>query len=132
MNYTRPNSDEPDTPKDWLNSALIFARTLSLILEENTGIVVKLKGDMVNPINPDSDRVVVFKKDKMVHVDDIQDQSLQEGDFIDHLIIGVEQEKPITYFKEVVEEYKLDCNPFKYRIIINSLVDDLKEYLLLW
>jgi hypothetical protein len=82
MNYTRPNSDEPDTPKDWLNSALIFGRTLSLILEENTGIVVKLKGDMVNPINPDSDRVVVFKKDKMIHVDDIQDQSLQEGDFI--------------------------------------------------
>ena len=56
----------------------------------------------------------------------------EEGDFIDHLIIGVEQEKPITYFKEVVEKYKLYCNPFKYRIIINSLVDDLKEYLLLW
>jgi hypothetical protein len=37
---------------------------------------------MVNPINPDSDRVVVFKKDKMIHVDDIQDQSLQEGDWI--------------------------------------------------
>ena len=56
----------------------------------------------------------------------------EEKNFIDHLIIGVEQEKPITYFKEVVEEYKLNCNPFKYRIIINSLVDDLKEYLLLW
>ena len=56
----------------------------------------------------------------------------EELNFIDHLIIGVEQEKPITYFKEVVEEYKLNCNPFKYRIIINSLVDDLKEYLLLW
>ena len=59
-------------------------------------------------------------------------EELKEGDFIDSLIIGVEQEKPITYFKEIVEEYKLDCNPFKYRIIINSLVDDLKEYLLLW
>ena len=82
MNYTRPNSDESDEPKDWLNSALIFARTLSLILEENTGIVVKLKGDMANPINPDSDRVVVFKKDKMIHVDDIQDDTLQEGDWI--------------------------------------------------
>ena len=82
MNYTRPNSDESDKPKDWLNSALIFARTLSLILEENTGIVVKIKGDMVNPINPDSDRVVVFKKDKMIHVDNIQDDTLKEGDFI--------------------------------------------------
>ena len=56
----------------------------------------------------------------------------EELNFINHLIIGVEQEKPITYLKEVAEEYKLNCNPFKYRIIINSLVDDLKEYLLLW
>ena len=56
----------------------------------------------------------------------------EELDFINHLIIGVEQEKTLTYFKEVTEEYKLDCNPFKYRIIINSLADDLKEYFLLW
>ena len=56
----------------------------------------------------------------------------EELNFINHLIIGVEQEKTLTYFKEVVEEYKLNCNSFKYRIIINSLVDDLKEYLLLW
>ena len=56
----------------------------------------------------------------------------EEKDFINHLIIGVEQEKTLTFFKGVAEEYKLDCNPFKYRIIINSLADDLKEYLLLW
>ena len=62
----------------------------------------------------------------------VEGEGLRERDLIDHLIIGVEQEKPITFLKEVVEEYKLDCNPFKYRIIINSLVDDLKEYLLLW
>ena len=62
----------------------------------------------------------------------VEGEELQERDFINHLIIGVEQEKPITYFKEAVEKYKLICNPFKYRIIINSLADDLKEYLLLW
>ena len=62
----------------------------------------------------------------------VEGEELKEGDFIDHLIIGVEQEKTLTYFKEVVEEYKLNCNSFKYRIIINSLVDDLKEHLLLW
>ena len=62
----------------------------------------------------------------------VEGEELKEGYFIDLLIIGVEQEKPILYFKELVEEYKLYCNPFKYRIIINSLVDDLKEYLLLW
>ena len=62
----------------------------------------------------------------------VEGEGLQEGNLINLLIIGVEQEKPITYLKEVVEKYKLNCNPFKYRIIINSLVDDLKEYLLLW
>ena len=56
----------------------------------------------------------------------------EELNFINRLIIGVEQEKTLTYFKEVAEEYKLNCNSFKYRIIINSLVDDLKEHLLLW
>ena len=56
----------------------------------------------------------------------------EELNFINHLIIGVEQEKTLTYFKEVAEEYKLNCNSFKYRIIINSLVDDLKEHFLLW
>lgn len=62
----------------------------------------------------------------------VEGEELKEGDFIDRLIIGVEQEKTLTYFKEVGEKYKLNCNPFKYRIIINSLVDDLKEHLLLW
>ena len=41
-----------------------------------------------------------------------------------YTIMGVEQEKTLTDLKEVVEEYKLNCNPFKYRIIINSLVDE--------
>jgi predicted phosphatase len=83
MNYTKPNNlDNTDKPEDWLNSALIFTRTLSLILDDNTGIVVELKGDMKNPINPNSNRVVVFYKDNMIHIDDIQDESLVEGDFI--------------------------------------------------
>ena len=37
---------------------------------------------MKNPINPNSNRVVVFYKDNMIHIDDIQDDSLVEGDFI--------------------------------------------------
>lgn len=82
MNYTRPNSDESDKPEDWLNSALIFTRTISLLLEENTGVVVNMVGDMVNPINPKSDRVVVFKRENQIHIDDIQDETLQEGDFL--------------------------------------------------
>jgi len=83
MNYTRPNGEGyKDSPKDWLNSSLIFSRALSLMLWENTGIVVNMKGEMRNPINSDSDRVVVFYKDGMIHIDDIQDPNLKEGDFI--------------------------------------------------
>ena len=83
MNYTIPNNlDHIDKPEDWLNCALIFTRTLSLILDDNTGIVVELVGDMKNPINTKSNKVVVFYKDNMIHIDDIQDESLVEGDFI--------------------------------------------------
>jgi hypothetical protein len=83
MNYTKPNDlDHKDNPEDWLNGALVFAGALSLILEDNTGVVVEVKGDMKNPINENSNKVVVFKKDNMIHIDDIQDESLVEGDFI--------------------------------------------------
>ena len=83
MNYTRPNDvGYKDSPSDWLNSSLIFGRALSLLLEENEGVVVAIKGDAKNPINSESDRVIVFYKDKMIHIDDIQDPSLKEGDFI--------------------------------------------------
>ena len=83
MNYTRPNDEGyKDSPEDWLNSALIFSRALSLLLNEDEGVVVSIKGDAKNPINPGSDRVVVFYKDRMIHIDDIQDPNLKEGDFI--------------------------------------------------
>lgn len=83
MNYTKPNDlEHNDKPSDWLNSSLIFGRALSLILEENTGIVVNMKGEMKNPINNESDKVVVFYMDGMIHVDDIQNPDLVEGDFI--------------------------------------------------
>ena len=83
MNYTKPNDEGyKDSPKDWLNSALIFSRALSILLEEDEAVAVAIKGDATNLINPESDKVVVFYKDKMIHIDDIQDPSLKEGDFI--------------------------------------------------
>jgi hypothetical protein len=83
MNYTRPNDEGyKDSPEDWLNSALIFSGALSILLSEDEGVVVSIKGDAKNPINPASDRVVVFYKDRMIHIDDIQDPNLKEGDFI--------------------------------------------------
>ena len=78
MNYTNPNdSEHQDKPEDWLNSALIFARALSIILDENQGIVVKLTGDM-KFYEEKIDKVIVFVKDGMVRIIEC-DENLDEG-----------------------------------------------------
>ena len=72
MNYTRPHSLETqDKPSDWLNSALLFARSLSLILKENEGIVVDIKGDInIKDMLDDENlkKVFVYKKESRVHI----------------------------------------------------------------
>ena len=61
MNYTNPNNlDHNDTPEDWLNSSLIFARSLSLIFKENEGVVVDLMGDMRFGDEGNIKKVIVF------------------------------------------------------------------------
>lgn len=86
MNYTSPdNIDHEDTPEDILNGALIFCRTISILLEDNTGIIVGLHGDMRSPTNKkNATKVVVFKSDNMIHIDDISDEEeiLIEGQLI--------------------------------------------------
>lgn len=81
MNYTRPNEENHiDDPKDWLNSALIFTRALSLLLRENEGIVVKLQGDMFNPVS-ESNNVFVVRKNNQIHIQNA-DPKLEEGSMI--------------------------------------------------
>ena len=78
MNYTNPNDSEyQDKPEDWLNSSLIFARALSIMLNENQGIVVKLTGDM-RFYEEKIDKVIVFFKDRMVRIIEC-DEDLDEG-----------------------------------------------------
>jgi len=78
MNYTNPNDSEyQDKPEDWLNSALIFARALSIMLDENQGIVIKLTGDM-RFYEEKIDKVIVFVKDGMVRIIEC-DENLDEG-----------------------------------------------------
>lgn len=80
MNYTKPeNENHTDSPEDWLNSSLIFARTLSLILKENEGIVVELKGDM--DLGEGIDKVIVFRSQNMTRVVPLE-EDLQEGTWI--------------------------------------------------
>jgi hypothetical protein len=76
-NYTNPQiTDEGQNPKDLLNSTLIFARALGLILEEREGIVVDLVGDM--DIKTETNKVIVFKYNEQVHVYKC-DEDLPEG-----------------------------------------------------
>lgn len=78
-NYTRPNDpDHVDNPKEWLNSALIFANALGHLLDKNTGVVVEIKGDAVNPVGK-SKKVVVFNMDSMIIIDDYSG-NLEEGE----------------------------------------------------
>lgn len=82
MNYTRPDDpDYEDRPEDWLNSSLIFARTLSLILQENEGMIVYLQGDM-NFFNDESvQKVIVYKNQGKIRVIECDDD-LPEGQFV--------------------------------------------------
>jgi hypothetical protein len=82
MNYTNPNDpDYQDRPEDWLNSALVFARALSLILKEREGIVVDIKGDAQFQMDPEVKRVIVFKEDLMVRIIECQ-ADLEEGQYV--------------------------------------------------
>lgn len=77
MNYTKPNEDNhKDNPKDWLNSSLLFARTLSLILEPNHGIVVDVKGDV--DLGDDINKVIVFNRDEQIVIETFE-RDLEEG-----------------------------------------------------
>jgi hypothetical protein len=77
MNYTKPNEpNHEDSPQDWLNSSLLFARTLSLILEPGHGIVVDVKGDI--DLGEGVEKVIVFNRDEQIVVESF-DRDLEEG-----------------------------------------------------
>lgn len=72
---------EDDSPEEWLNSSLIFARTLGLILNENEGMIVDLKGEMFFPGNESVDKVIVYSKESQIRILEC-DEDLPEGQFV--------------------------------------------------
>ena len=77
MNYTKPNEpNHEDSPQDWLNSSLLFARTLSLILEPGHGIVVDVKGGM--DLGEGVEKVIVFNRDEQIVIEAF-DRDIKEG-----------------------------------------------------
>lgn len=82
MNYTNANDPEyQDKPEDWLNSSLIFARTLSLILREGEGLVVDIVGDAKFQLDESVKKVIVFKRDGQIVVTECEEE-LEEGQFV--------------------------------------------------
>ena len=77
MNYTKPNEpNHEDSPKDWLNSSLLFARTLSLILEPGQGIIVDVKGDV--DLGEEIKKVIVFNRNEQIFIEAF-DRDVKEG-----------------------------------------------------
>jgi hypothetical protein len=82
MNYTRPNNlEHEDTPMDWLNSSLIFSRALGLILKNEEGIVVGLKGDAEFLPDPEVKKVIVFRDGEMISIAPCE-HDIEEGQWI--------------------------------------------------
>lgn len=71
-NQTNPAENQ----QDLLNASLIFARALSLILEDSQGIVVDVQGGI--EVGSDVEKVIVFKHQDQVHIYKCEDD-LVEG-----------------------------------------------------
>lgn len=71
-NQTNPAENQ----QDLLNASLIFARALSLILEDSQGIVVDIQGGI--EVGSDVEKVIVFKHQDQVHIYKCEDD-LVEG-----------------------------------------------------
>lgn len=62
--------------QDLINASLIFARALGLILKENEGIVVDVKGDV--KLSDTVNKIIVFKHNEEVHIYKCE-EDLDEG-----------------------------------------------------
>jgi hypothetical protein len=76
-NHLKPKKEGyQDNPQDLLNSSLIFARALGLILKDGEGIVVDIKGDI--NLGEDVKKVIVFEYQNQVHIYKCEEE-LEEG-----------------------------------------------------
>lgn len=75
-NIEQTNVKDLTNPQDSLNAALIFARALSFIFQDNQGIVVDVKNDI--QLGDDAKKVIVFKHQDQIHIYKCEDE-LEEG-----------------------------------------------------
>jgi len=60
------NVDNPDV--GWMKPALIFARTLSNILEENQGIVTYVNESTIIDGYENVDKLIIYRKNGQIHI----------------------------------------------------------------
>ena len=78
MENTEQNNQNQE---DWFKAAMIFAKALGLILDEDQGIIADLNETTKIPGFEDINKVIVFRKDNQVHIAPC-DQDIEEGNTV--------------------------------------------------
>jgi hypothetical protein len=60
------NVNNPDV--GWMKPALIFARTLTNILEENQGVITYVNENTIIEGHETVDKLIVYKKEGQIHI----------------------------------------------------------------
>jgi len=93
-NYTNPGqAGQEQNPQDLINASLIFARALGLILKDDEGIVVDIKGNII--LGDDVKKVIVFKNNEQVHIY-MCEEDIPEGTSVNMKATEPESNKEIT------------------------------------
>lgn len=66
--------------QDYINASLLFSQALSLVFEDNQGIVVDVKSDEVK-LGDNPNKVVIYKLDSKIHVQKIEEK-IEEGTIV--------------------------------------------------
>lgn len=74
-------NQETQTESNWMVPALIFAKTLGIIMEEGQGIVIDLNDNTKIQGHEEVTKVIVYKKDEQVHIAPCEDP-LDQGSVV--------------------------------------------------
>jgi len=70
-------NEETQSDSMWMVPALIFAKSLGLIMDEGQGIVIDLNDNTKIQGHYDVNKVIVYKKDEQVHIAPCEDDLAQ-------------------------------------------------------
>jgi hypothetical protein len=68
-------------PKDWENTAMIFGRALSGVLNEGEGIIVDLDEDIFFEADERVKKIIVYLKDDQICITECK-KNLEEGTIV--------------------------------------------------